>query len=289
MRRHLTRVVLSATLAIGLALGSTGALPGGRAVADEAESPVLLLNDGGQFVFWQFGLAQASDVFTTVKIAWLYNPAGVDRNAGAQWISFIPALGTSNFAVAGGSVLWIVSEGAQEIPIGGGAAGVEFDFTALSKSEIENLVEPQLADGEEVLSAHLAFAWFDIPSKPDTIVVLTNRMAELELSMLILGGDSESGEQLTTLATLSSVDRIETFTLFEFVDVLFVDVNGDERPEVIVLATYITGIGPTGAVPFQSNSVLAWTGQDIVRLPEIEDTINGLESADAVRDALGVK
>jgi hypothetical protein len=272
-------------------VGLAGALPGGRAVAGEAESPVLLLNDGGQFVFWQFGLAQAGDVFTTVKIAWLYNPVGVDRNAGAEWTSFIPALGTTNFAVAGGGVLWIVSEGAQEIPIGGGggAAVVEFDFTALSKSEIEKLVEPQLADGEEVLSAHFAFAWFEIPSKPDTIVVLTNRNTELSLSLLLLGGDGKSEAQLTTLATLSSVDRIETFALFEFVDVLFVDVNGDERPEVIVLATYITGIGPTGAVPFQSNSVLAWTGQDIVRLPEVEDTINGLESTDAVRDALGVK
>ena len=71
----------------------------------------LTLNAGGQFVFWQFGPANAADVFTGVKIAWLFNATAV------SWLSFIPALGITNFALADGDVLWVVSDTAQEIEV----------------------------------------------------------------------------------------------------------------------------------------------------------------------------
>ncbi len=53
---------------------------------EEEEPPVgeLMLRDGGQFVFWQFGTALAADVFATVKIAWLWDPFGL------SWTAFIP-------------------------------------------------------------------------------------------------------------------------------------------------------------------------------------------------------
>ena len=72
---------------------------------------VLSLNPGGQFVFWRFGPAHAVAVFTDVKIVWLFDP---DR---LIWISYIPALGQTNFVLKNGAVLWIVSLTGQDIPI----------------------------------------------------------------------------------------------------------------------------------------------------------------------------
>ncbi len=76
----------------------------------------LSLNDGGQFVFWSFGPFNAADLFRTVKIAWLFDPDA------SSWIAFIPLLGTVNFTLVDGAVLWIVSNTAHDIRIGGGAA-----------------------------------------------------------------------------------------------------------------------------------------------------------------------
>ena len=81
---------------------------------EEEEPPVgeLMLRDGGQFVFWQFGTALAADVFATVKIAWLWDPFGL------SWTAFIPPLGTVNFALAPGDFLWVVSVGQRTIAVG---------------------------------------------------------------------------------------------------------------------------------------------------------------------------
>ena len=80
----------------------------------EEKPPVgeLMLRDGGQFVFWQFGTALAADVFSTVKIAWLWDPFGL------SWTAFIPQLGTVNFTLAPGDFLWVVSVGQQTIAVG---------------------------------------------------------------------------------------------------------------------------------------------------------------------------
>ena len=78
---------------------------------DPGQVGVLSLNPGGQFVFWRFGPARAVAVFTDVKIAWLFEP---DR---LIWISYIPALGQTNFVLTNGAVLWIVSLTGQDIPI----------------------------------------------------------------------------------------------------------------------------------------------------------------------------
>ena len=80
-----------------------------------AGGAVLSLVSGGQFVFWTFGPNIAADVFASVKIAWLFDPTTV------AWISFIPLLGTVNFTLVDGAVLWIVSNTAQDIRIGGDA------------------------------------------------------------------------------------------------------------------------------------------------------------------------
>ncbi len=56
-------------------------------------------------------------MFDTVKIAWLFNPVPI------TWTSYIPALGQTNFALADGAVLWVVSDTDQEIAIEGPGEG----------------------------------------------------------------------------------------------------------------------------------------------------------------------
>ena len=97
---------------LGVAVGAA-APRGPHADAGAADENVLALNDGGQFVFWNLGPAQASEAFTTVVIAWLFNTTAIN------WTSFIPVLGTVDFALADGDVLWVVSDGPQEIAVGG--------------------------------------------------------------------------------------------------------------------------------------------------------------------------
>ena len=53
-------------------------------------------------------------------------------------------------------------------------------------------------------------------------------------------------------------DRVEA--------VFFADVDGDATLEVIVLATYVTGIGASGAQPFFSNDVMDWVESALVPL-----------------------
>ncbi len=92
---------------------SAAASPDVRAQQVDESDGALTLNDGGQFVFWSFGPFDAANIFGTVKIAWLFDPGAV------TWTAFIPALGTVNFPLADGDVLWIVSEGDQVIDLAG--------------------------------------------------------------------------------------------------------------------------------------------------------------------------
>lgn len=72
---------------------------------------ILALNAGGQFLFWQFGPANAADVFGGLKIAWLFNPAT------SSWIAFNPILGSVNFPLVNGAVLWLVANSAIDIEV----------------------------------------------------------------------------------------------------------------------------------------------------------------------------
>jgi hypothetical protein len=52
----------------------------------------------------------------------------------------------------------------------------------------------------------------------------------------------------------------DQWSCFDVTAVAFRDVNGDRLKDVLVLATAITGVGPTGARPFQANTVYYNTG-----------------------------
>ena len=73
---------------------------------------VLVVTAGGQFIFWSLGDGtMASDWFNTVTIAWLFKTELV------SWISYVPALGRTDFALVDGAVLWVVSPIAQELSL----------------------------------------------------------------------------------------------------------------------------------------------------------------------------
>ena len=110
LQTRTTRSLAVFVLLLGLAVAA-GAPSSPIADAGEADADVLVLNDGGQFLFWSFRPAQAAEVFGTVKIAWLFDGVSV------SWTSFVPALGVVNFALVAGAVLWVVSDGSQTINV----------------------------------------------------------------------------------------------------------------------------------------------------------------------------
>ncbi len=73
-------------------------------------------------------------------------------------------------------------------------------------------------------------------------------------------------------------DRVEA--------VFFADVDGDATLEVIVLATYMTGIGPTGAQPFFSNDVLDWVDGALGPLEPWAARLAGVETEQSARALL---
>ncbi len=57
-------------------------------------------------------------------------------------------------------------------------------------------------------------------------------------------------------------------------------------PLIIVIATYITGMGRHGGEEFYENAVLQWNGSAFVHRCDIESKVGALRSAAAVRRAL---
>ena len=92
-------------------LTATATDPGGNTSGFSAcFQPTLSVTAGGQFLFWNLGSGwTASDWFTLLTIAWLFNRDLVN------WTSFIPALGQTDFALVDGAVLWLVSPIDQEL------------------------------------------------------------------------------------------------------------------------------------------------------------------------------
>ena len=116
-------------------------LPGSNVAEGGEPGREVEVVDGGQFLFWpeDLGTVTANQVFTALKIAWLFNADAVD------WTSFVPALGVVNYTVVPGSVLWLVSVGAQTLTIG--------EPVAPPKPEPEPQPEPQPAARSVVITS----------------------------------------------------------------------------------------------------------------------------------------
>ena len=99
IRTHAARLLILLVLTIASAVLAAGPAGSPAAAGGAEDGERFTLADGGQFVFWELGPAQAGEVFQTVVIAWLFDATAV------SWVSFIPALGTVNFALGNGAVL----------------------------------------------------------------------------------------------------------------------------------------------------------------------------------------
>ena len=75
------------------------AISGSVTITVGSGTTTISIPAGGQFIAWTGGTATASEVFGDVTIAWLWT--------GTAWVSFVPVLGTTNFTVDFGSVLFI--------------------------------------------------------------------------------------------------------------------------------------------------------------------------------------
>ena len=72
---------------------------------------LLELEPEGQLVQWPFPEKQASEIFTALTIAWLFD------SDSSSWTSFIPQLAITDFLVTEGDVLWLVSPNGEDIVV----------------------------------------------------------------------------------------------------------------------------------------------------------------------------
>lgn len=144
-------------------------------------------------------------------------------------------------------------------------------FAAVADDEVERAVKPALAEGERL--AHAAFRG---PFGPTDAGVLA----------LASVGNGFSGFVLSSGKRLDLPAFPTDYAGHEIAAVLFEDVDGDGYKEAIVMATWMTGIGPTGAQPFPGNVVFGWDGSSFQRISEVEAKIAQLPDARAVRSAL---
>ena len=238
---RLAKLVALVAITATLTVGSVG-LRGPEADAGEppAGGNVLALNDGGQFVFWSLGPAQASDVFTTVVIAWLFNSTAIN------WTSFIPVLGTVDFTLADGDVLWVVSDGVQEIAVGDGPPPEEKeppppeDETVTSGDGLAQLTIPDGALPDGTSAADLR-----ITSQPELLGGAILAAYQLEPRGLVFNQPvtlavAVDAPGAALLGVLAGVETLET-PAFE----LAVDPNGDTaiRTELSHLGGMLTPEG----------------------------------------------
>ena len=104
---------LAAALALMIVVGNFAAEVSAQA---EPEEPVaisagetLTVPAGGGFVSWTFPATTASAVFNDLDIAWLWDGSG--------WVSYVPVLGATDFAVEFGAVLWLSTAETTEIAV----------------------------------------------------------------------------------------------------------------------------------------------------------------------------
>ncbi|MEL6343383.1 MAG: hypothetical protein AAFV53_09625 [Myxococcota bacterium] len=112
-------------------------------------------------------------------------------------------------------------------------------------------------------------------TRDDCLLAIYNDSAKNDFYAALQCGDAEwrSGP----LAEWSS---------FELEELLMKDVNGDGYAEAVVMASWMTGIGPDGSIPFLYTSVLTWTGEEMQRLEALEQTLEDKPTVTAVKASL---
>jgi len=80
------------------------------------------------------------------------------------------------------------------------------------------------------------------------------------------------------------LEETPSWSLWEMHTPIFRNLDGDPYLEIVILAEWMTGVGPEGAVPFRQNLVLDWDGKTLGRMPVVEELL-GLAKDAAEVDA----
>jgi hypothetical protein len=147
-------------------------------------------------------------------------------------------------------------------------------FVALAPAELEAAMKALLRaqDEEELVSPPIAGA---VGPLADCGVGTIFRAPGQRLGLLLACG----GETFRS-------EPVESWMPEEVIETFLMDVDGDGRAELVVVASYVSGMGPDGLEPFQANSVLAFDGKSFKHLEGVEGRVRALVKPEEVRAAL---
>lgn len=85
---------------------------------------------------------------------------------------------------------------------------------------------------------------------------------DAQAKLVVYEGDGPEGTSALVLAgkETGSVEHLGPASLFEVDGLVAADFDNDGADEVLLVASWVTGMGPQGARPFQQNLVLEWDG-----------------------------
>ena len=150
-------------------------------------------------------------------------------------------------------------------------------YARLTAAQVDAIVKPHMGKGERV--DHAVFRG-PLGPGPRAILVLTQRAEKGGASRLI--GFVISGKRRLPLP----IPKTHWPSGVEVAAVLLLNLDADKHLELVIMTTYMTGVGPTGARDQHENYVLDYDGKGFVRLARLEKRIWSKASARAVKRAL---
>ncbi|PKN57506.1 MAG: hypothetical protein CVU56_10930 [Deltaproteobacteria bacterium HGW-Deltaproteobacteria-14] len=148
-------------------------------------------------------------------------------------------------------------------------------WTPLDAAATATRVTPQLKSGEKLAREALVG-----PIGPTDAAVLA--LIEVE------GGPSRLTGALLVPGDGGAVKRVDlplldTRQLYEVEWVAMLNADEDGDREVVVRSTHLSGVGPEGAVPQPTVSVLDWDGEAVIRLEAAQRVLEGVATPEEAR------
>ncbi len=131
--------------------------------------------------------------------------------------------------------------------------------------------------------AHPVFSGNFGPS-PSTLFGITQTDTMSRYAPLVLVRDISNGGAWKQIESDPITDAL--WSGWSVDAVMFEDIDGSGTLSPIVIAEYMTGIGPTGAQPFVFVSVFRWKDSKMARARDIEKVLSGAQDAATIRTRL---
>lgn len=145
-------------------------------------------------------------------------------------------------------------------------------FSAMDAGALSVAIQSVL-EADETLAASPAAG--PVGPSADCAVAAVFRGPRREIGLVLVCGDQ-----------LARAGALHPWAGDEVGSVFLADADADGHNEVIVLASWMSGVGPEGAIPFQANAVMRWDGHALTHLTEAEARVGALTNEGAVREAL---